>query len=98
MERVGEFGVTEFEDKVDILGDMFSNHRNDEIFKNFAIANDIGLPLAYLIREGLCEVTDEGELYISQTWDLFIKFLGLEDIGYGDLDDVFQVLRRRNTL
>jgi hypothetical protein len=82
--------VTNFSDKTDILGDLYANYREDENFKDFIDFNDLGLPLAYLSREGLCEVSDDGERYISETWDLFIKSLGLEDTGFEDLDDVFQ--------
>lgn len=82
--------MTNFSDKTDILGDLYANYREDENFKDFIDFNDLGLPLAYLSREGLCEVSDDGERYISETWDLFIKSLGLEDTGFEDLDDVFQ--------
>ena len=82
--------MTDFSNKIDILGDLYANYRSDEDFKDFIDFNDLGLPLAYLSREGLCEVSDDGERYISETWDLFIKSLGLEDTGFEDLDDVFQ--------
>ena len=82
--------MTDFSDKVDILGELYANYSSDESFKDFIEFNDLGLPLAYLSREGLCEVSDDGERYISETWDLFIKSLGLEDTGFNDLDEVLQ--------
>lgn len=82
--------MTDFSDKVDILGELYANYSNDENFKDFIEFNDLGLPLAYLSREGLCEVSDDGERYISETWDLFIKSLGLDDTGFNDLDEVLQ--------
>ena len=82
--------MTDFSDKVDILGELYANYSSDESFKDFIEFNDLGLPLAYLSREGLCEVSDDGERYISETWDLFIKSLGLDDTGFNDLDEVLQ--------
>jgi hypothetical protein len=72
------------------LGDLYANYRSDEDFKDFIEFNDLGLPLAYLTREGLCEVSDDGERYISETWELFVKSLGIEDIGFNDIDEMFQ--------
>jgi len=82
--------VTDFSDKVDILGELYANYRDDDNFKDFIEFNDLGLPLAYLSREGLCEVSDDGQRYILETWELFIKSLGLNDIGFNDLDEVLQ--------
>ena len=82
--------MTDFSDKIDILGELYVNYSGDESFKDFIEFNDLGLPLAYLSREGLCEVSDDGERYISETWDLFIKSLGLEDTGFNDLNEVLQ--------
>jgi hypothetical protein len=82
--------VTDFSNKIDILGDLYANYRSDEDFKDFIEFNDLGLPLAYLTREGLCEVSDDGERYISETWELFVKSLGIEDIGFNDIDEMFQ--------
>ncbi len=82
--------MTDFSNKIDILGDLYANYRSDEDFKDFIEFNDLGLPLAYLTREGLCEVSDDGERYISETWELFVKSLGIEDIGFNDIDEMFQ--------
>jgi hypothetical protein len=81
--------MTDFSDRIDILGELYASYRQDENFKDFIEFNDLGLPLAYLSREGLCEVSDDGERYISETWELFIKSLGLEDTGFNDLTEVF---------
>ena len=84
--------MTDFSSKVNILGELYANYRSDESFKDFIEFNDLGLPLAYLTREGLCEVSDDGERYISETWDLFVKSLGIEDVGFDDLDEMFQAV------
>ena len=89
-ERLVNIKVTDYSDKVDILGELYANYRDDDNFKDFIEFNDLGLPLAYLSREGLCEVSDDGQRYILETWELFIKSLGLNDIGFNDLDEVLQ--------
>ncbi len=82
--------MTDFSSKINILGELYSNYRDDDSLKDFIEFNDLGLPLAYLTREGLCEVSDDGERYISETWELFVKSLGIEDTGFDDLDEMFQ--------
>jgi hypothetical protein len=82
--------MTDFSNRVEILGELYASYRQDENFKDFIEFNDLGLPLSFLSREGLCEVSDDGERYISETWELFIKSLGIEDTGFDDLDEVFQ--------
>ena len=50
----------------------------------------MGLPLAYLASENLCDVTPDGGRYITETWSLFIDMLGVEDTGFDNLDDLFE--------
>ena len=82
--------MTDFSSKVNILGELYANYRGDETFKDFIEFNDLGLPLAYLTSEGLCELSTDGERYIEETWILFVKSLGLDDTGFDDLDEMFQ--------
>jgi hypothetical protein len=82
--------VTGFDSKCAILGALYSNYREDPEFKDFAEFNDLGLPLAYLSFEGLCELSTDGERYIEETWTLFFQSLGIEDTGFESLDEVFQ--------
>jgi hypothetical protein len=82
--------VTSFNNIVDILGYLYSNYKEDENFKDFVEYNDMGLPLAYLASQGLCDVTPDGGRYITETWSLFIDMLGVEDTGFENLDDLFE--------
>jgi len=82
--------VTSFSDILNILGQLYSNYKEDENFKDFIEYNDMGLPLAYLASEGLCDVTPDGGRYITETWSLFIDMLGVEDTGFENLDDLFE--------
>ena len=82
--------MTSFNNIVDILGYLYSNYKEDENFKDFVEYNDMGLPLAYLASQGLCDVTPDGGRYITETWSLFIDMLGVEDTGFENLDDLFE--------
>jgi phosphoketolase len=81
--------VTGFDNKCAILGALYSNYGQDPEFKDFAEFNDLGLPLAYLTSEGLCELSTDGERYIEETWELFLASMNLNDTGFDELNDVF---------
>ena len=82
--------MTGFSNKCAILGDLYANYGQDPEFRDFVEFNDLGLPLAYLTSEGLCELSTDGERYIEETWILFVKSLGLDDTGFEDIDEMFQ--------
>jgi hypothetical protein len=88
--------VTDFSKKCEILGDLYSNYREDPEFRDFAEFNDLGLPLAYLSHEGLCELSTDGERYIEETWNLFVDSLGIDDVGFESLDEMLQAAIERN--
>jgi hypothetical protein len=81
--------MTDFSNICSILGKLYFNYQEDENFVDFIDYNDIGLPLAYLSSENLCEPSDDGKRYIMETWDLFLAALEIEDKGFTDLDDLF---------
>jgi hypothetical protein len=81
--------TTDFSNKVEILGEFYFLHRDDKNIKEFIDFNDLGLPLAYLAREGLCDISDDGKKYVAETWELFLSTLGiLQDEGFDSLDVV----------
>jgi hypothetical protein len=82
--------VTDFRNICNILGKLYSVYKEDEEFKDFIEFNDLGLPLAYFVAENLCEVSDDGARYITETWLLFLAGLNLEDTGWSDLEEVFE--------
>jgi hypothetical protein len=81
--------VTDFHSICEILGTLYANYKEEEEFKDFIDFNDLGLPLAYLASENLCEVSDDGARYITETWALFVQSLDLEDTGFETLDQMF---------
>jgi hypothetical protein len=82
---------TIFENQAKILGNLYMNYKDEEEFEDFIEYNDVGLPLAYLMSEGLSIPTDDGVRYIQETWELFLGGLGIEDTGFETLEDVFEV-------
>ena len=78
--------------KVGILADLHANYREDKGFREFIEYNDLGLPLAYFLNEGLAtELSPDAVRYIEETWELFVASLGVkeEDVTNGmTLDDL----------
>ena len=81
--------MTGFTSKCEILGQFYSQYREEKEFADFMEFNDLGLPLAYFVSENLCEVSDDGARYINETYDLFLASLELKDTGFSNLEDVF---------
>lgn len=92
--------MTVFSDKCGILGELWINYKEDEEFKDFIQYNDLGLPLAYMVAEGLVQdVTPLGTQYIEETFELFIAALEIseDDIPDGmDLQELFTMIEDRN--
>jgi hypothetical protein len=81
--------LTDFSKVCEILGELYANYRQDENFKDFIDFNDLGLPLAFFASEDLCEVSDDGARYITETWSLFLASIELEDTDWESLDQMF---------
>jgi hypothetical protein len=80
--------MTDFSNVCNILGQLYADYSEDKGFKDFIEFNDLGLPLAYFEKEGLCDITSTGEKYVAETWQLFLASLNLEDEGFESLDEV----------
>lgn len=78
--------MTNIENQINILGNFYLNYKTDGSAKDFIEFNDIGLPLAYLASEGLCQPTDMAITYIQETFNMLLGTMGLEDIGFDSLD------------
>jgi len=88
--------MTDFSSICDILGDLYSNYKEDKNFGDFIEFNDLGLPLAYLASENLCSVSDDGVRYITETWDLFLAGLHISDDGFESLEQLLEVAESKN--
>jgi len=80
---------TTFEAQCDILARLWMEHREDEDFEDFVEYNDLGLPLAYFISEGVALPAPLAETYIGETFELLLAALDIEDTGFENLDEVF---------
>ena len=76
-------------DKAGILAELWINYRDEGDFSQFIEYNDIGLPLAYYVAEGLVnEATPLGEQYISESFDMFLTALDLDEKVIDELQEV----------
>jgi len=67
-------------DKAGLLGQLWIDYRDDENFSVFMEYNDIGLPLSYVVAEGLVPgLTNLGEDYINETIEMFFKLLEITE-------------------
>lgn len=82
--------MTDFTKMCEVLGSLYANYKEDEDLKDFIDFNDLGLPLAYFVSEDLCQVSDDGARYITETWQLFLASMDLQDIGWDSLDQMFE--------
>ena len=94
--------MVEFQNKCGILGEVWINYKDDDQFGDFVKYNDLGLPLAYMIAEGLIkEITPLGEQYIDETFTLFIAGLEIdenevdEEMNLSDLLDYVEKKKKK---
>lgn len=76
----------DFSDKTGALATLWMDFRGDDNFKTFIEYNDLGLPMAYMMAQGLIkELTPLGEEYITETFDMLLNIL---DVTEADIDAV----------
>lgn len=82
--------TTSFDNKTTILADLWLNYRNDTEFVDFIEYNDLGLPLAYAIAEGIVKNTELSSNFINETFDLLLAGMGItDDTGFESMEDLF---------
>ena len=79
---------TPFLTKCEILSDLWLNYKADDEFKDFIEYNDLGLPLAYAIAEGIVEATPIATRFVEETFELLLAGLAIEDEGFETLDEM----------
>ena len=82
--------MTTQSNKALILGELWLNYRQDEEFVDFIEYNDIGLPLAYMVSNGIVETNDIANQFIDETFDLLLKGLGIEDEDFESLEEILE--------
>lgn len=79
---------TSFTNRCRILSELWLDYRDDEEFQDFIQYNDLGLPLAYAISEGIVEKTDIASNFINEAFDILLSALGIKDTGFETLEDL----------
>ena len=85
---------TTSENKANILSELWLGYKNDENFEDFFSYNDLGLPLAYAIANGIVKATEVSNRFINETFTLLLASLEVDDEGFEELDDIFIVAPR----
>lgn len=81
--------ATDFSNKCKILGELWMDYRSEDEFEDFIQYNDLGLPLAFFIKENIVKSTPTAEIYINETFDLFIMALEADpNENYESLEDL----------
>jgi hypothetical protein len=79
----------DFADKTGILGQLWIDFRDDDNFTAFMEYNDIGVPMAYYVAEGLVTgLTPLGEQYVEESIDMMFKLL---DITEAEVDELHEI-------
>jgi hypothetical protein len=86
---MSQSGETKFENKANILSELWMKYRSDPELDDFFSYNDIGAPLGFLVSEKLVVPTDMAKSMVNETFDLLLAAFGLTDEGYESLNDIF---------
>jgi hypothetical protein len=82
---------TEFLAQCDILSELWMNYRNEVDFQDFIKYNDIGLPLAFVINEGIVDKpTEAAQSFVTEAFTIFVEALGIGDEGFNNLAEVLK--------
>ena len=81
--------ATDFSNKCKILAELWMDYRHDTEFEDFIDYNDLGLPLAFFIDEGIVKTSPKAEIYINETFELFVLALEADpEENYESLEDL----------
>jgi hypothetical protein len=80
--------MTTAENKLKILSEIWLDYRDDDSFAEFVDYNDIGLPLSYFIYTEIVSPSPRADMYISETFDLLLASLGLEDDNFNSFEEM----------
>ena len=84
--------MTEFDTKVAILSELWTNYKDDKDMQNFFEYNDIGLPLSFMIEQNIVDVKEVGVRYINETFELLCDALGLDsEEEYESIHEMFDL-------
>lgn len=79
---------TTFENRCNILGELWIDYRDEEDLEEFITYNDLGLPLAFSIAEDLVKPTPRAVEMINESFNMLLISLEVEDNGFETLDEL----------
>ena len=79
---------TDFESKCRILADVWLGQKNNEELDDFFEYNDLGLPLAYMLHEGLVVLNEKTVPIVDETFESLLETLDLKDEGFRTVSDL----------
>ena len=79
---------TPIETQAEILAELWMDYRDEGYLAEFFQYADIGFPLAYVISKGIVKTTPDADKFISDTWEMLLGLVALEDTGFDSLEDV----------
>jgi hypothetical protein len=80
---------TDYSKQIEILNNLFLNNRDEERFADFVDFNDVGLPLAYAIFQGIVQSTPMAEDIIKETFQLLLALFNINnDTGFTSLSQI----------
>ena len=89
---MSDLGTTPFSKKCEILGDLWTYHRDDEQFKEFFEYNDLGVPIAYgLVAKLIEKLTPDGVRYVEDSFLLLLSDLAVEDRGFDSVEELLEI-------
>lgn len=88
--------TTDLSIQAEILAELWMDYRDDEGFTDFVEYNDLGLPLAYAVANGIVEMNQLVERYIEETFSMLLSILKIKDTGFESLNDLFDVAEESN--
>jgi hypothetical protein len=81
--------ATTFENKCNIIAELWMDYRDQSDLKDFVEYNDLGLPLGFLLSENLVTPTKRALDMVDETFELLLASLGVEeDTGFETFDDL----------
>lgn len=85
---------TPFSKKCELLAAIWFFYRDDENasdgWKDFFRWADIGLPLSYVVNEGLANIASEGIEIITDTWENLCEMLDIDPTAeYKTVEQIF---------
>ena len=79
---------TTFDNKCNILSELWVDYRDEPDLQDFISYNDLGLPLGFLVSESLVTPSQRAKDMIDETFVLLLASLEVDDIGFESFEEL----------